>query len=177
MIPVKSDIAARAKISSLEDYQALYRESIEDPQGFWRKQADRLTWFHKPNEVGHFDYREVDISWYLGGRINACFNCVDRHVATRGDKTALLWVKDAPGEYQHITYKELQREVSRVANVLLHHGVRRGDRVCIYLPMAPELAYTMLACARIGAVHSVVFAGFSAESLRDRILDAGCKSS
>ena len=175
MIPVKSDIAARAKISSLEDYQALYRESIEDPQGFWRKQADRLTWFHKPNEVGHFDYREVDISWYLGGRINACFNCVDRHVATRGDKTALLWVKDAPGEYQHITYKELQREVSRVANVLLHHGVRRGDRVCIYLPMAPELAYTMLACARIGAVHSVVFAGFSAESLRDRILDAGCK--
>ena len=175
MIPVKSDIAARAKISSLEDYEKLYRESIEDPQGFWRKQADRLTWFHKPNEVGHWDYKEVDISWYLGGRINACFNCVDRHVATRGNKTALLWVKDAPGEYEHITYSQLQREVSRVANVLLHHGVRRGDRVCIYLPMAPELAYTMLACARIGAVHSVVFAGFSAESLRDRILDAGCK--
>ena len=175
MIPVKSDIAARAKVSSLEDYHRLYRASIDDPQGFWRQVANRLTWFTPPPEAGRWDYHAVDISWYLGGKLNACYNCVDRHVEQRGDKTALLWVKDEPGQYQHITYRQLQREVSRVANVLLHHGVRRGDRVCIYLPMAPELAYTMLACARIGAVHSVVFAGFSAESLRDRILDSSCR--
>ena len=172
---VKTHIAAGAQIGSLEEYQRLYRESIEDSRVFWRKQADHLTWFHPPASVGEWDFNEVDISWFAGGRLNACFNCVDRHVPTEGSKTAIIWAADEPGEYRHITYEELQREVSRVANVLLHRGVQKGDRVCIYLPMIPELAFTMLACARIGAIHSVVFAGFSAESLRDRILDAGCK--
>ncbi len=175
MIPVKKEIAERAHIRSMEEYEKLYRESLEDPRVFWRKQADRLSWFHPPASVGEWDFEAVDFSWYAGGRLNACTNCVDRHVATDGDKTAIIWAADEPGEYRHISYRELLREVSRVANVLKAHGVRRGDRVCIYLPMIPELAYTMLACARIGAVHSIVFAGFSADSLRDRILDAGCK--
>src|SRR5690606_28761242 len=119
------------------------------------------------------DYREVEFSWYAGGKLNACYNCVDRHLAERADQVAILWARDEAGEYERITYRQLHREVGRMANVLRSHGVRRGDRVCIYLPMIPELAYVMLACARIGAIHSVVFGGFSAESLRDRIEDAG----
>ena len=175
MIPPKPDIVEGAHINSMEEYQRLYRLSLDDPETFWAKQADALTWFHRWHTVFDHDYANVDFGWYLGGRLNACFNCVDRHLATRGDQNALIWVKDEPGEYQFITYRQLKHEVSRVANVLLHHGVRRGDRVCIYMPMIPELAFTMLACARIGAVHSIVFGGFSAESIRDRILDAGAR--
>jgi len=121
------------------------------------------------------DYKEVDFAWFSGGRINACFNCVDRHLATQGDKTAIIWAQDEPGQYTHITYRDLKHHVARVANVLLHHGVKKGDRVCLYMTMIPELVYTMLACARIGAVHSVVFGGFSSEAIRDRIVDANCK--
>ncbi len=175
MIPVKPEIAARSHIRSLEEYRRLYRLSLDDPEGFWRKQAEILTWFHPPTQILDFDMKEVDFSWYGGGRLNACFNCVDRHLATQPDKTAIIWAGDEPGEYRTITYAELKHNVARVANVLLAHGIGRGDRVCIYLPMIPELAYAMLACARIGAVHSVVFAGFSAESLRGRILDAGAR--
>jgi acetyl-CoA synthetase len=178
MIPVKDHVAQHAKISSLDEYRQLYRRSIEDPAGFWREQAERLTWFHPPGEsgdVGYWDFDSVDFSWYEGGKLNACTNAVDRHLATQPDKTAIVWAKDEPGEYERISYRQLQRRVCRVANVLKAHGVSRGDRVCLYLPMIPELAYTMLACARIGAVHSIVFAGFSAESLRDRILDADCR--
>jgi acetyl-CoA synthetase len=175
MIPVKDHVSKHAKISSLDEYRKLYRRSIEDPAGFWREQAERVTWFHPPTDTGYWDFDAVDFSWYEGGKINACFNAVDRHLASQPDKTAILWAKDEPGEYERISYRQLQRRVCRVANVLKAHGVRRGDRVCIYLPMIPALAYTMLACARIGAVHSIVFAGFSAESLRDRILDADCR--
>jgi acetyl-CoA synthetase len=175
MIPVKEAVAAGARVSSLEQYQEMYRRSIEDPDGFWREQAQRIAWFSEPRAVGRWDYRAVDFAWYEGGELNVCFNCVDRHATSQPDKTALIWAGDEPGEYRHITYRELQREVCRVANVLRRLGVRKGDRVCTYLPMVPELAYTMLACARIGALHSVVFAGFSAQSLRERILDAGCK--
>ena len=121
------------------------------------------------------DYEEVDFSWYSGGRLNASFNCIDRHLPELGDRTAIIWVEDEPGVYKHITYRELKHNVARVANVLLSHGVRKGDRVCLYMTMIPELVYTMLACARIGAVHSVVFGGFSADALRDRIIDAKCK--
>jgi acetyl-CoA synthetase len=117
----------------------------------------------------------VDFSWYSGGRLNASFNCIDRHLPELGEKTAIIWVEDEPGVYKHITYRELKHNVCRVANVLLSHGVRKGDRVCLYLTMMPDLVYTMLACARIGAVHSVVFAGFSSEALRDRIVDARCR--
>jgi acetyl-CoA synthetase len=175
MIPVKESISRQAKVSSLDEYRRLYQESIDDPQGFWGRQAERLTWFHPPDGAGRWDYDRVDFAWYEGGKLNACFNCVDRHVAVRGDATAVVWAKDEPGEYEHVSYRQLQRRVARVANVLKAHGVGRGDRVCIYLPMIPDLAYAMLACARIGAVHSIVFAGFSAESLRDRILDADCR--
>ncbi len=175
MIPVKPDIAARAQVASLAEYHRLYRLSLDDPEGFWRRQAETLSWFHPPAAVLDVDMEEVDFSWYGGGRLNACFNCVDRHLGTQPEKTAIVWAQDEPGEYRHITYRELKHQVARVANVLLANGVGRGDRVIVYLPMMPELVYTMLACARIGAVHSVVFAGFSAESLRGRILDAGAK--
>jgi len=173
--PPKPELAARAHVKSMEEYQRLYQESLEHPEAFWGRQAELLTWFHPPQTVMDWDYEQVDFSWYSGGRLNACFNCVDRHLAERGEKTAIIWAADEPGEYRHISYRELKHEVCRVANVLQAHGVGKGDRVAIYLPMIPELAYTMLACARLGAVHSVVFAGFSADSLRDRILDAGCK--
>ncbi|MEM7480012.1 MAG: acetate--CoA ligase [Acidobacteriota bacterium] len=175
MIPVKPDLAAGAHIPSLDEYRRIYRESLEDPESFWRHQGERLSWFQEPETVGEWDYREVDISWYAGGQLNASFNCVDRHAAATPDKTAIIWAKDEAGEYERISYRQLRREVCRVANVLKAHGVRRGDRVCIYLPMIPELAFTMLACARIGAVHSIVFAGFSADALRDRIEDAECR--
>ena len=175
LYPVKPHVRERAHISSLEQYEKMYRQSLEDPAAFWGEQAKTLDWYHPWHKVMDFDYEQVDFGWYLGGRLNACFNCVDRHVEARGEKTAIVWAGDEPGSYRHISYRELKHEVCRLANVLLAHGVRKGDRVCIYMPMIPETAYAMLACARIGAVHSVVFGGFSAESLRDRILDAGCK--
>ena len=175
MIPVKPHIAERAHIKSLEQYQEMYRRSIEQPEAFWREQAGMLDWFHPPRGIMDVDMEEVDFSWYSGGRLNACYNCVDRHLADKGETTAIIWAGDEPGDYRHITYREVKHNTARIANVLLAHGIRKGDRVCIYLPMVPELAYSMLACARIGAIHSVVFAGFSAESLRGRILDAGCK--
>ncbi|MBE7491718.1 MAG: acetate--CoA ligase [Planctomycetes bacterium] len=175
MEPPKPEIAARALVRSLNHYRELYAESINDPLGFWGKVARRLDWFSPPLSTGRWDYHRVDFAWYEGGRLNAAWNCLDRHLPLRGDKDAIIWAKDEPGQYERISYRRLHHEVGRVANVLKHHGVRKGDRVCIYLPMIPELAYTVLACARIGAVHSVVFAGFSAESLRDRIIDAQCK--
>jgi acetyl-CoA synthetase len=175
MIPVKENAAQRAHVSSLDQYRDLYRRSLEDPAGFWREQANHLDWFSPPLRIGRSDFHAVDFAWFEGGKLNACWNCVDRWAERHPERTALIWVKDEPGSYEHISYLDLQRAVCRVANVLLRLGVRKGDRVCIYLPMIPELAYTMLACARIGAVHSIVFAGFSANSLRDRILDAGCR--
>ena len=175
MIPVKPHVAERAHINSMEEYQRLYRRSLEQPEEFWAAQAERLTWFQPPQEVVAESLEEVDFSWFAGGKLNACYNCVDRHLAESADKTAIIWAADEVGEYEHITYRQLKYEVCRMANVLAAHGVRKGDRVAVYLPMIPALAYTMLACARIGAIHSVVFAGFSADSLRDRILDAGCR--
>jgi acetyl-CoA synthetase len=175
MIPVKQHIMDGASISGLAQYERMYADSLADTEAFWGKQAELLTWFHPPQRVMDVDVESVHFSWFLGGRLNACFNCVDRHLETRGDETAIIWAADEPGEYTRISYRQLGREVARVANVLRELGVGRGDRVCIYLPMVPELAYSMLACARIGAVHSVVYAGFSADSLRDRVVDAGCK--
>ena len=175
MIPVKPAIAARAHLGSIEEYRRLYRRSLEEPAAFWSEQARALDWFHPPDAAGAGDFHDVEYSWFAGGTLNVAVNCVDRHARARPDSVAIIWAADEPGEYRHISYRELEREVGRMANVLVAHGVAAGDRVCIYLPMIPELAYTMLACARIGAVHSVVFAGFSAESLRNRILDAGCK--
>ena len=175
MIPVKPNLAAGAHIGSLEEYERLYRESLENADEFWRKQSDGLTWFRTPERIQDTDLSAVDFTWFEGGRLNAAYNCVDRHLESKGDKTAIIWAADEPGEYRRISYNELKRMVCRIANTLKAHGVRKGDRVAIYLPMIPELAATMLACARIGAIHSVVFAGFSAESLRDRCVDAGTK--
>ena len=175
LYPVKDDIRNRAHIQTMEEYQRLYRLSMDNPEWFWGEQAKTLTWFHPWTSVLDADYKEADFAWFSGGRLNACFNCVDRHLPTLADKTAIIWAQDEPGVYTHISYRELKHNVCRVANVLLHHGVKKGDRVCLYMTMIPELIYTMLACARIGAVHSVVFGGFSAESLRDRIVDAHCK--
>jgi len=160
-------------ITSLKDYETLYRRSITDPEAFWAKEArEHLSWERDFHTVSDSDITSGDISWFLGGRLNAAYNCVDRHVPTRGDQVAILWEGDKPEEVRRITYRELRDMVSRMANVLLRYGVRKGDRVAIYLPMIPEAAVAMLACARIGAVHTVVFAGFSADALRDRILDA-----
>ncbi len=175
MYPVKDDIRSRAYIQTMEEYQRLYRLSMDNPEWFWGEQAKTLTWFHPWTSVLDADYEEADFAWFSGGRLNACFNCVDRHLPTLADRTAIIWAQDEPGVYTHISYRELKHNVCRVANVLLHHGVKKGDRVCLYMTMIPELIYTMLACARIGAVHSVVFGGFSSESLRDRIVDAHCK--
>jgi acetyl-CoA synthetase len=172
--PPKPEIVRDSHIASMAEYQRLYRLSLDDPETFWAREAETLTWFSPWQMVFDHDYDNVDFGWFLGGRLNACFNCVDRHLQVRGSQDAIIWAKDEPGEYEHITYRQLKHEVCRVANVLRRHGVRRGDRICIYMPMIPELAYTMLACARIGAVHSIVFGGFSSEAIRDRILDAEC---
>jgi acetyl-CoA synthetase len=174
-IDVKPHIAEGAHLNSMEEYRRQYRLSLDDPETFWAEQAGTLSWFQPWHTVLDADYEEVDFAWFAGGRLNACYNCVDRHLAELGDSTAIIWAGDEPGDYRHITYRELKHRVCRMANVLLHHGIRKGDRVCIYLPMIPDLAVAMLACARIGAVHSVVFGGFSADSLRDRIVDARCR--
>ncbi len=175
MIEVKPGIAENAAIDSMEEYQRLHKESLEKPSEFWLRACDRITWFHHPQSVVDADFNEVDFSWFAGGRLNVCHNCVDRHLKERADQVAIVWAADEPGEYREITYRELKRMVCRIANVLSDHGVKAGDRVAIYLPMIPELAASMLACARIGAIHSVVFAGFSAEALRERIVDAGAR--
>ncbi len=165
---------AHAYVSSKEAYEAMYRRSVEDPEGFWREHAARLDWFEPFHTVKDTSFArdDVHVRWFEGGKLNVAYNCLDRHLETRGDRTALIFEPDEPDEpSRHITYRELHAEVCRFANVLKAHGVGKGDRVTIYLPMIPEVAAAMLACARIGAVHSVVFAGFSPDSLADRILD------
>ncbi|MEM6645282.1 MAG: acetate--CoA ligase [Bacteroidota bacterium] len=169
-----ASFSQHAHVGSMADYEAMYQRSIEDPDGFWGEQAERLAWFKPFEQVKEVSFASgnVAIQWYLGGQLNASYNCIDRHLETRGDQTALIFEPDDPAEpARHITYRDLHREVCRFANVLKAHDVQKGDRVTIYLPMIPEAAYAMLACARIGAIHSVVFAGFSPDSLADRILD------
>ena len=175
IVETKPHIARRAHVASFAHYQRLYKESLADPSGFWRRQAQRLDWFHPFERACEQDFQKAEVAWFLGGQLNVAHNCIDRHLVERGEQTALLWVADEPGQYRHVSYRELHEQVGRLANVLKRHGVQKGDRVCIYLPMIPEAVFAMLACARIGAVHSVVFAGFSAESLRDRIVDCDCR--
>ena len=165
-----------AHVDSLEAYQAQYAESIQDPEAFWATVAERLTWYQKWDTVRDYDFVNGEIKWFEGGTLNACYNCLDRHVeAGHGDATAIIWEGNSPSEDKTFSYSELLTEVKKFANVLKAEGVEKGDRVCIYLQMVPELAIAMLACARIGAVHSIVFGAFSAESLRDRINDSACK--
>ena len=165
-----------AHVNSLETYQAQYAESIQDPEAFWATIAERLTWYQKWDTVRDYDFVNAEIKWFEGGTLNACYNCLDRHIeAGHGDATAIIWEGNAPSEDKTFSYSELLAEVKKFANVLKAEGIEKGDRVCIYLQMVPELAIAMLACARIGAVHSIVFGAFSAESLRDRINDSECK--
>ena len=158
-----------------ETYLKMYEESVNDPKGFWDKQAERLDWFKKWDNTFDWDYNKGHIRWYEGGKLNVSYNCLDRHLEKRGDQTALIWESDDPNVDRTFTYKELHAEVSKFANVIKARGIEKGDRVMIYMPMIPELAIACLACTRIGAVHSVVFGGFSAEALKNRIIDCGGK--
>lgn len=157
-------------------YQEMYRRSIENPEEFWSEQAEKyLTYTKRWDQVMSYDYVTGAIAWFSGAKLNATVNCIDRHLEARGDQIAIIWEGDDPSEQQHISYKELHESVCRFANLLKSRGVGKGDRVSIYMPMIPEAAVAMLGCARIGAVHSVVFGGFSPDSLRDRILDSDCR--
>ena len=172
---VPANIAARAYLDDTQ-YQAMYARSVEDPEGFWAEQAEKfITWGRRWDRVLDWDYHRGHIRWFEGGKLNASYNCLDRHLKERGDQVAIIWEADDPARDRKITYRELHQQVSKLANVLKARGVKKGDRVSIYLPMIPEAAVAMLACARIGAVHSVVFGGFSPEALKDRILDSDCK--
>jgi acetyl-CoA synthetase len=160
---------------SAKQYEAMYRDSVSDPEKFWAKQAQELITWRKPwTRVVDWDFTAAKVAWFVGGKLNLSENCIDRHLATRGSKVALIWEGNEPGEVRTVTYAELHREVCKTATLLRKMGVKKGDRVAIYLPMIPEAAVVMLACTRIGAIHTVVFAGFSAEALRDRINDCGC---
>jgi len=174
--PVPADWAKRAWIDEAK-YKAMYERSVKDPNGFWGEMGRRIDWIKPYTKVKNtsFDPHNVSIKWYEDGTLNVCANCVDRHVATRGDQVAIIWEGDDPTRDEKITYRQLLERVSKFANVLKNLGVKKGDRVTIYLPMIPEAAYAMLACARIGAVHSIVFAGFSPDSLQNRIEDADSK--
>ena len=166
----------KAFIKNEQNYLDLYKESIENPDNFWSKIAKRISWFKKWNTVSNIDYSKAHIEWFKDAELNACYNCLDRHVEdNNGNDIALIWEGNNPEEDKKFTYKELLDEVSKFANVLKDNNVKKGDRVCIYMQMIPELAIAMLACARIGAVHSIVFGAFSSDSLRDRINDSKCK--
>ncbi len=172
---VKPEIAARAHITA-ETYQALYQQSIDQPEAFWDAQAEQfLTWQKRWDKVMDYDYPTAYIRWFEGGKLNVSVNCLDRHLAARGDQVAIIWEGDNPQQDKKITYQQLHKEVCKFANVLKAQGVGKGDHVCVYLPMIVEAAVVMLACTRIGAVHSVVFGGFSAEALKDRIQDGQCR--
>jgi len=174
--PVPASVASAAHIDEAK-YEAMYQKSINNPEGFWAEQADEfVTLYKKWDTVLDWDYHKGHIRWFEGATLNVSYNCIDRHLETRGDQTAIIWEGDDPNDDKHISYKELHQEVCKLANVLKARGVKKGDRVCIYMPMIPEAAYAMLACTRIGVVHSVVFGGFSPDSLRDRILDSDCQT-
>jgi len=176
VFPPPEEVSEKAYIKSMEEYNRIYQESIENPEKFWGKLAEQLDWYKKWDKVLVEDFSNAKHEWFVGGKLNVCYNCIDRHLKTwRKNKAALIWEGEPEGESKTYTYQELYYEVCKFANVLKKFNVKKGDRVSIYLPMIPELPIAMLACARIGAIHSVVFGGFSAESLRDRILDGGSR--
>jgi len=174
--PPSKALSGKAHIKSMDEYEKIYKRSVEDPEGFWADMAEQyLTWNKKWDKVLEYNFEKPEIKWFQGGKLNASVNCLDRHIkTTKRNKAAIIWEGD-DGSYKTYTYQQLYYEVNRFANVLKKHGVKRGDRVSIYLPMIPELVISMLACARIGAIHSIVFGGFSAQALRDRIQDCQAK--
>lgn len=164
------------EVQRWNEYRAAYNESIANPTKFWTEMSAKyLHWFSPFDRVLEGSFEDGDVKWFANGKINACYNCVDRHLPHKANQTAIIWEGDEIGTHRYITYRELSQEVCRIANVMKMQGVKKGDVVTIYMPMIPEVAMTMLACARIGAIHSIVFAGFSADSLRDRILDCNSK--
>ncbi|MCI0497634.1 MAG: acetate--CoA ligase [Thermoplasmata archaeon] len=165
----------KAYINSMSQYRKMYERSIKDPDGFWSEQAKEFVWFKKWNEVRHYDFVKGEIRYFTGAKTNLAYNCLDRHLEKRGDQVAIIWEGNDPEESKKFTYNDLWVESNKFANVLRKHGVRKGDRVCMYMQMVPQLPISMLACARIGAVHSIVFGAFSPDSLRDRINDSECK--
>ena len=168
--------SANAHVKNMDQYKKEYNESIADRNAFWAKKAERISWIKKWDSVGEFDYVNANINWFEGGKLNVSYNCLDRHVeAGDGDRTALIWEGNNPEEDQHFSYNDLLGEVQKFANALIGLGIEKGDRVCMYMQMVPQLPVAMLACARIGAVHSIVFGAFSPDSLRDRINDSECK--
>ncbi len=176
VFPPPKELSEKAYIKSMDEYKKIYKESIENPEKFWGEMAEQLDWYKKWDKVLVEDFVEGKHEWFVGGKLNVSYNCLDRHLKTwRKNKAALIWEGEPEGESKTYTYQQLHYEVCKFANVLKKFGVKKGDRVSIYLPMIPELAIAMLACARIGAMHSVVFGGFSAEALRDRMLDGGSK--
>ncbi len=167
----------KAHVKSIEDYNSLYQESIKNPDSFWSSVANRITWYSKWNNVSEVDFNKGNIRWFENAKLNASYNCLDRHIESgHGDQNALIWEGNNPESHKTYTYKELLLEVSKFANVLKSHNIKKGDRVCLYMQMIPELSIAMLACARIGAVHSIVFGAFSPDSLADRINDSKCKT-
>ena len=174
-VSTPTEIVENAQLSE-SDYQALYKQSIEQPELFWKEQAERIDWIKKPTKIKNTTFDSpVKIKWYEDGKLNACYNCLDRHLESKGDKVAYIFEKDEPGQAETYTYREAHQQVCRLANVLKSKGVGKGDRVVIYMPMIPAAAFAMLACARIGAVHSVVFGGFSPKAIQNRIEDAGAQ--
>ena len=173
-------VSRKAHVGSMEEYFKQYERSINDPEDFWSEVAENFYWYKKWDQVRSFNYNSenapIDIKWYEGAKTNVCYNCVDRHLEYRSNKTAIIWEGNEPGEDKTVSYKELHVQVNNFANVLKSRGVKKGDRVSIYMPMVVEATVAMLACARIGAIHSVVFGGFSAEALADRIVDSTCKT-
>jgi acetyl-CoA synthetase len=172
---VPDSLASSAHLNN-NDYMTLYERSIKEPDSFWAEQAEEfVTWFKKWDKVQEWDFKDANIEWFKGAKLNVSYNCLDRHLESRGDQIAIIWEGDDPNVDKKITYNELHEAVCRFANVLKERGVKKGDRVSIYMPMIPEVAIAMLACTRIGAVHSIVFGGFSPEALKDRILDSDCE--
>ena len=161
--PVFESIKTTTHLSK-EKYEQMYQQSLSDPDTFWAEQAEaNLDWYEKWHTVSDFDFHTADIKWFAGGKLNVSYNCIDRHLATRADQTAIIWEGDEPDSQAHISYQQLHDNVCRLANAMKDLGVEKGDRVCLYMPMIPEAVYAMLACTRIGAIHSVVFGGFSPE--------------
>jgi len=174
--PPSDSVKMRAHLDR-EQYEALYQESIKAPESFWPKMAnDFISWSQPWHTLTESNLNQGEAAWFVGGQLNACYNCVDRHLASRADQTAIIWEGDDPTQQDHISFRELHQRICRLANLLIERGVNKGDRVCLYMPMIPEAAYAMLACARIGAIHSVVFGGFSPQALQDRILDSDCQT-
>ena len=174
--PVSENAKQRAHLS-IDQYQDLYQKSINAPEVFWPEMANEfLTWSKPWEQLTESNLMAGTAGWFIGGKLNACYNCVDRHLPQRAQQTAILWEGDDPSQQANITYQDLHQRVCQLANLLIQRGVKKGDRVCLYMPMIPEAAYAMLACARIGAVHSVVFGGFSPQALQDRILDSDCQA-